>query len=239
MQRTLACLISLLLCCACGEPEALPPPHILSVEPEQLASDVATPVVLTLDTEVLPFFIDYGAPEGTQAIRLKLTVGEREVTLGRFEPQARRLHATVPAGLPEGPQELRLSLPDEHEALSQASIQVLPPAPELNTSGDGANGGGQEVRLTGFRIEPIPEQVSGVPFRVVLRAEGVGAERFSGQVQLTTNKGRLGTNLSGAFSGGVREEWLTLDSPGANVVLTVRAGKDLVVSSNPFKVSPK
>jgi hypothetical protein len=208
------------------------------VEPEQLATDMATPVVLTLDTQVLPFSVDYGAPEGTQAVRLALTVGGREVRIDRYESEG-RLHATVPAGLPQGPQELRVSLPDGREALSEAGIQVLPPAPEMSTEGEGSSGGEQEVQLTGFQIEPIPDQVSGVPFRVVLRAEGPGAQHFAGQVQLTTNKGRLTSNLSGAFSSGVREELLTLDSPGANVVLTVRAGKGVTVSSNAFKVRPR
>jgi hypothetical protein len=213
-------------------------PNILSVEPEQLATEVATPVVLTLDTQVLPFYVDYGAPEGTPAGQLALTVGGREVTIDGFSPEG-RLYATVPAGLPEGAQEMRLSLPDGRETRGAAAIQVLPPAPELSSSDDGSSGGGQELQLTGFEIESIPDQVRDRPFRVVLRAVGTGAQRFSGQVQLTTNKGRLSSNLSGAFAGGVREEVLTLDTPGANVVLTVRAGKTLEVRSNPFKVSPR
>jgi hypothetical protein len=229
VQRTLACL-SLLLCCACGGPEALPTPHILSVEPEQLATDVATPVVLTLDTEVLPFYVDYGAPEGTQAVQLALSIGGREVTIDSYEREG-RLHATVPAGLPEGAQELRVSLPDGREALSQAGLLVLPPPPELSMSTSGG-------KLTGIQIETIPDQVRGVPFRVVLRMVGPGAPLFSGQVQLTTNKGRLGSNLSGAFSSGVREELLTLDRASDNVVLTVRAGKNLRARSNAFKVLP-
>jgi hypothetical protein len=106
--------------------------------------------------------------------------------------------------------------------------------PETGT-GDPA-GSDRHLRVTGLSIEPIPDQVRGVPFVITLRAEGPEAANFTGQVQISSNKGRVDPNLSNTFSGGVRRQEVVLDKQGGHVVLTVRVGKDLVAHSNPFKV---
>ena len=98
---------------------------------------------------------------------------------------------------------------------------------------------GQPVLVTGLSIDPIPEQLRGVPFVITLRAEGPDAALFEGQALLSVNKGHVSPNLSDAFHQGVLQQQVVLDKQGGDVVLTVRVGKGLTVQSNPFRVSVK
>lgn len=242
MLRKIALLTTLVLC-AC-EPYASPAPNIISIEPEEVVSGEAATIVLTLDAP-LPVKVDYGEQTAT-LVTPTLLIGGQQVAITRVQEDGTLL-ASVPERLPAGTQEIRLELENGNESISEQALTVLPLPPEMmprSAGGDPAdprpepgNGEGKELRVTGLSIDPIPEQVRGVPFFITLRAEGPDAALFEGQVQLTANKGRVSPNLSRSFSKGVRQEQVVLDKQGGGVVLTVRVGAHLVARSNPFKVS--
>jgi hypothetical protein len=226
--RKTALLPALLLCaCATGSPA----PNILSIEPQEVVRGEATTIAVKLDA-LPPVKIDYG--KRTATLLATLRVGEQEVSIDRLE-QDGTLVATLPPDLSEGTHDIALSL-EEDETVHARGLTVLPPPPELAPMlGDSANG---QVGLTAIQIDPIRDQLVGVPFVITLRVEGPDAALFAGQVQITTSKGRVTPNLSSPFHRGTREERIVLDQLG-NVVLTVRAGDKLVATSNPFNVLPR
>ncbi|HYO67309.1 MAG TPA: hypothetical protein VEU33_14630 [Archangium sp.] len=237
MLRKIALLSTLL--CAC-EPYTSPAPNIISLDPEEVVSGETATIAISLDGP-LPVKVDYGQQTAT-LVTPTLRIGGQEVSITQVE-QDGTLLATVPGSLSAGRQDVRLELGDGSGSVSEQGLTVLPQPPELeswNAGGGPADPGeGRPLRVTGVRIEPIPDQVRDVPFSITLRAEGPEAVLFEGQVQLSTNKGRVHPNLSNPFSKGVRQEQIVLDKPGGNVVLTVRVGSKLVAQSNPFKVSPR
>ncbi len=243
MLRKIALLSSLVLC-AC-EPYASPPPNIVSIEPEEVVSGETAVISLKLDAP-LPVKVDYGHGTAT-LLTPTLRVGGQEVTILRVE-QDGTLQASVPGSLSAGQQDVRLEMGDGSASVSEQGLMVLPTPPVITPRS--ADGGptdpdadpteGRDLLVTGVRIEPIPDQVRGVPFSITLRAEGPEAALFEGQVQLSSSKGRISPNLSNPFRQGVRQEQVVIDDKqGGNVVLTVRAGKTIVAQSNPFKVSVK
>ena len=240
MLRKIA-LLSTLVLCAC-EPYTSPAPNIVSIEPEEVVSGEAVTIAIQLDAP-LPVKVDYGAKAAT-VVMPTLRIGGQSVTPTYVE-QDGMLLAHLPGSLSAGIQDVRLELGDGSGSISEQGLTVLPVPPELelrNTdsgSTDPDAEPGRPLRVTGLRIDPIPDQLRGVPFSITLRTEGPEAALFEGQVQLSTNKGRISPNLSNRFRKGVRQEQVVLDKPGGNVVLTVRVGPELIAQSNPFKVSPR
>ncbi len=246
MLRKIA-LLSTLLLCAC-EPYASPAPDIASIEPEEVVSGEAATIALKLDAP-LPVKVDYGERTAT-LLTPTLRIGGQEVAITGVE-QDGTLLATVPTDLPAGQQEVRLELGDGSRSIRERGLTVLSPPPPLeplDATGDTedpqtepgkGNGGSRQLLVTALSIDPIPDQLRGVPFAITLRAQGPEAALFEGQVQISTNKGHVSPNLSSSFSKGVRQEQVVLDKQGGNVVLTVRAGGTLVARSNPFKVLVK
>ncbi|AKJ01256.1 hypothetical protein ATI61_11442 [Archangium gephyra] len=237
MLRKIALLSTLL--CAC-EPYTSPAPNIVSIEPEEVVSGETATISLKLDAP-LPVKVDYGERTATVVTPI-LRIGGQAVPLTHVE-QDGTLQATLPGSLSAGLQDVRLELGDGSGSISEQGLTVLPLPPAMEPwNADGGPmdpGEGRHLLVTAVRIDPIPDQISDVPFSITLRAEGPEAALFEGQVQLSTNKGHLRPNLSNAFSKGLRQEQVVLDKPGGNVVLTVRVGSTLVARSNPFKVSPK
>jgi hypothetical protein len=227
--RKTALLPALLLCaCASGSP----PPNILSIEPQEVVRGEPATISVKLDA-LPPVRIDYG--KRTATLLATLRIDGQEASIDRLE-QDGTLVVTLPPNLSEGTHDIRLSLEDEGEAVSEQGLTVLPPPPMLTIkNGDSED---RSVGITAIRIDPIADQFLGVPFVITLRVEGPSAALFAGQVQLTTNKGHINPNLSQPFQKGVREEQVILDQPG-NVVLTVRAGDKLIATSNTFKVLPR
>ncbi len=241
MLRKIA-LLSTLVLCAC-EPYTSPAPNIVSIEPEEVVSGEAVTITIQLDAP-LPVKVDYGAKTAT-VVMPALRIGGQSVTPTYVE-QDETLLAHLPGSLSAGLQDVRLELEDGSGSISEQGLTVLPVPPELelrDTDGGGPTDPdaepGRPLRVTGLRIDPIPDQIRDVPFSITLRTEGPEAAFFEGQVQLSTNKGRISPNLSNRFRKGVRQEQVVLDKPGGNVVLTVRVGPKLIAQSNPFKVSPR
>jgi hypothetical protein len=224
-------LLPALLVCACAT--GSPPPNILSIEPQEVVHGEATTIAVKLDA-LPPVKIDYG--ERTATLLATLRVGDQEVSIDRME-QDGTLVATLPPNLSEGTHDVALSLEDdEDETVHAQGLTVLPPPPALEPLQGGPGNG--EVGITAIQIDPIGDQRLGVPFVITLRVEGPEAALFAGQVQISTNKGRVRPNLSSPFQRGMSEERVVLDQPG-NVVLSVRVGDKLIATSNPFIVLPR
>ncbi|QRK08923.1 hypothetical protein JQX13_01750 [Archangium violaceum] len=237
MLRKIA-LLSTSLLYACGSYSS-PAPNIVSIEPEEVVSGEASTITLELDAP-LPVKVDYGQRTAT-VLTPTVLIGGQKVAIALLE-QKGMLRANVPTNLPAGPQEVRLEMEDGNESHREQELTVLPVPPELSPlTGDTDPGNDTPTapEITGLSIDPIADQVRDVPFVITLRAEGPAAASFAGQVQISSNKGRVSPNLSNAFSQGVRREQVVLDKQGGQVVLTVRVGKDIVAQSNPFKVAPK
>ena len=204
---------------ACGG-SSLPEPKILSVQPSELATDESALLVARVDA-VAPFEVDYATRELRTDARATLRVGN--VELGELEAApGGLLVAQLPAGLPEGTLDVRITLADGRSALAPGALRV-----------------GPSRATVAFAFDPIAEQVVGQPFTVTIRAIGADAERFEGAVLLFEG---LDTPLTppatDTFVAGVTSLQVTVNRPGPAVVLSVRDGQRRVGFSSPFRVRP-
>jgi hypothetical protein len=211
-----------ILACAlgCGA-SALPEPRILSVHPAQLASDESALLVARVDA-VAPFEVDYATRELDTDGRATLRVGALE--LGALEPAPGGvLVAQLPRGLPEGVHDVRITLADGRSAVAPGALRV-----------------GPSRATVAFSLDPISEQVVGLPFTITVRALGAEPERYVGAVLLFEGADTpLSPPATGAFVEGVVQQEVTVSRPGAAVVLTVRDGEGRVGFSLPFRVRPQ
>jgi hypothetical protein len=115
--------------------------------------------------------------------------------------------------------------------------------------------GREAVRTEAYRvrallnhwIETVPEQLQGEPFTLTLRVEGVGARAFSGSVTVSINKGQLvapdrtrtTSFRTGPFSGGVRQEVVSIDTPANDLLFIVQDDEGQRAWSNAFRVIPR
>lgn len=191
-----ATLIAALLGCGCGS-TPLPSPLVESVSPTEAPTNVPTAITVQLQP-AFPMTFDYAQRTVTLDTQVTLRLGDRELTVEGVE--AERLTAVVPAGLPLGTQDLRVTLADGREGVLSPGFTVLA-APSA-----------------AFTFDEIPDQVVGVPFPITIHAAGSDATTFEGTVTLASGKGSLLPLTSGRFTAGVRIEQVTLDKPGLNWV---------------------
>lgn len=223
---------ALLLACLLGgcEPGTLPPPSIVSVQPERVAEGGAS--VLTIEVNaVLPVTVNYHSGTADLASRgLKLFIAGEE-TDATFAQQDGKLVAAVPMGLAQGAYGVQVAMEDGREAVREQAFSVVPNV-ELRDEDVIVRGG-----LTGFQIDSIGEQVAHVPFKVTIRALGPEASSFQGTGVLRPTKGAALTTR--AFSGGVVQQELTLEQPGGNIVLLIEDSLGNKGLSNAFQVRPR
>jgi hypothetical protein len=229
MTRTTGAL--LVLCCLAGcESAVLPPPAIVSVMPERIAEGGAS--VLTIEVSaVLPVSVDYGSK--TAAVSPLTLVIAGEQTEVAFSQKEGKLVASAPMGLTRGAYDIEVALADGREAVREEAFSVVAQE-ELRPEDLPVRGG-----LTGFQIDPIGDQVAGVPFKVTIRAQGPDASSFQGTGVVRATKGKEAPIATGAFSGGAVQQEVTFDQPGAQIVLMVEDSLGNVGMSNPFRVRPK
>jgi hypothetical protein len=255
-MKSRACLVLLsaaLLVGAC-ELASPPQPSILAVEPAELVTGGES-VELRLHIDaLLPGTMDYGrrsvSGEDLASV-VQVWLGERQVEVQRFEPGG-ILVVSVPADVEEGVHDLRLVLSDGREARRPQGLVVMPAA-QSDVPIDGpeephllADGGappfdagliGEQFGVSGFRIEPVADQVVDVPFSLALSAEGSQAASFQGMVTLRTSKGTIKPGTVGPFMDGVLKVSVTLDHPG-NVVITAEDAHGNMGRTNAFQVRP-
>lgn len=211
-----ATLIAALLGLGCGS-TPLPSPLVQSVSPTEAPANVPTAITVQLQP-AFPMTFDYAQRTVTLDTQVTLRLGDRELSVESVEAQ--RLTAVVPAGLPLGTQDLRVTLADGREGVLSPGFTVLP-APDA-----------------AFTFDAIADQVVGQPFSITIHAAGSDAATFEDTVTLASSKGTLLPRTSGRFTAGVRTEQITLDQPGLNwVTATDAAGRK--GSSATFNVRPK
>ncbi|HEX8703884.1 MAG TPA: hypothetical protein VF815_33945 [Myxococcaceae bacterium] len=228
MMRATCALLVLCFLGAC-EPAELPAPAIVSVTPERIAE--GGPSVLTIEVDaVLPVSVDYGS--GTADLSpLTLFIAGEETEVA-FSPREGKFVTAAPAGLARGAYDVEVALADGRQAVRPQAFSVVAQA-ELRPEDTVLLGG-----LTGFKFDPIDEQVADVPFKVTLRALGPSASNFQGTGELSANKGQQMPVTTDAFSGGVVQQQFTVGKPG-KVVLMFKDALGNMGVSNPFRVRPK
>lgn len=260
MSRACLVLLAGALLGAC-EPASAPQPSILAVEPAEVVETVEN-VELRLHIDVLlPGTMDYGRRSvsgDALASVVQVWVGEQPAEVQRYEPGG-ILVVSVPAGIAVGAYDVRLMLSDGREARRAQALMVTsavdgdvlmgepgepgePGAPvELADGGTPTPDAGpaqERFGLRGFRIEPVEEQLRGVPFILVLTAQGSLAPSFQGTVTLSTNQGSIEPAVAGPFVDGVLRVKVTLDQPGAKRVITAVDEHGNQGSTNEFRVRP-
>ena len=268
MSRACLALLAGALLGAC-ELASAPPPSILAVEPaEVVVTDQRVELRLHIDA-LLPGTMDYGSRSVSGealASVVQVWVGEQPAEVQRYEPGG-ILIVLVPADVAEGVHDVRLVLSDGREARrAQGGVETRafsgdiliggpdePGGPEEPTEPEGpveqvADGGTpspdaglrqERAGLSGFRIEPVKEQVRGVPFVLEVQAEGSEAASFQGTVTLSVDNGTIEPAVAGPFkNGSVRVEGVTVSQPGAKRVITVTDTHGNEGRSNEFRVQP-
>jgi hypothetical protein len=245
MTRAIGAL--LVLCCLGGcEPVSLPAPSIVSVEPERVIA--GDPSVLTVQVSaVLPVTVDYREQTvDTAQPGMKLLIAGQEAEIAFVESDG-KLVAAVPPGLAQGAYDVGVALADGREAVRQEAFSVVAPVTFVADGGtprpifigdagtllgDNPGRGG----ITGYQIDPIGEQVRGVPFKVTIRAVGPQASSFQGTGVLRASKGLPAPHNTRAFARGVDQEEITLQQPGGSVFLMVEDTLGNKGLSNSFRV---
>lgn len=217
MRRLLPLLLALL--CACATEAPLPEPRILSISPTEQVSRESKTITVQLDMDPR-FFVDYGAQSASLIDQPTLQIGGQTVNLdylghGQFS-------GTVEQGLPVGTYDVKVVLPDGRESTLAQAYRVNP--------------------YVTFWIETVPTQTQNQPFTLTIHAAGPNKADYTGTVQVTLFKGQnMAPSIfrSGAFSGGLRREQITIDTPGSNYTFMVKDEEKSDAYSNTFRVDPK
>lgn len=220
MRFLLLLLVGVVSWCACqpvGTP-ALEAPHILSLSPTEQDSFVAQVVTVQLDQDPR-FQVDYGKRSAVQLEQPVLWVGALQVPLDTYLGHG-LFQGTVPPGLDAGGYDIRVTLGDGREASLVNAYQIKP--------------------TVGFWLEHIADQVQDQPFTVTVHAAGPSAELFVGPVTMHRYMGAMleASWPTGPFSEGMRQEQLSISTPGTNYLIVVEDDAGHSASSNAFRVDP-
>ena len=192
MTRALRFLIALCIA-GCGG-ATLPPPSVVSVSPAARPASTSGPVTLTLDA-VLPTFADHGSSTATVDDRMTVKIGPRTFGPSRWA-DAGVITDFLPSVLPEGSYDVTLVLGDGRLAMATDAFRV--------------SAGTWPV---GYTIDTIPEQTSGSPFGVTLRAQGGQDGGYIGTVNFAVPGASVTPTISGPFEAGLRVEVITVTVP--------------------------
>jgi hypothetical protein len=233
MKRAACAVLSLLLW-ACG-PDALPAPTIVSVVPERVPQGDVSALSVKVNA-VLPFSVDYDS-QSAESSPLPMTVelGGQAVDVP-FAEEDGTLVVPVPEGLAVGSYDIRVALTDGRDTERDDAFTVVPPSTLTGTPDEGTLP--SLDALVGFQLEPIGEQVRGVPFQIRLRATGPGALTFHESVSLRVSHGQVVSVTRGTFKEGVFTQEISISNPGPRLYLLVEDAQGHRGLSNPFRVWP-
>ncbi|MBN1205035.1 MAG: hypothetical protein JXB05_08950 [Myxococcaceae bacterium] len=238
MMRAACALLSLLLW-AC-EPASLPPPTIVSVEPEVIPSGSPSVIAVRVDA-VRPFSLDYQERSvDPQQLAMTLRIAGHVVNIAFAESDG-TLVAPVPEGLSLGEHEIRVTLADGREAVRESAFSVVPPSTLIGggpgeDGGSSPDGGAGRDELWFFLAGPVEDQVVNVPFKVNIYAVGPGSKAFQRPVTLRASRGTVTTIDSGSFTQGLRVDEISLDQEGPDIYLLVEDARGTRGLSNAFTV---
>ncbi|MDY7232884.1 hypothetical protein [Hyalangium rubrum] len=197
-------------------------PSIASVTPQRISTSECVALAVELNG-ALPLKLDY-AKDSVELLSLgALGIADRSFSILRMEDQGRRLLTEVPAGLPVGVQDVRVTLADGQQLVRPAAFEVTRP-----------------LVLEGFQIEYVLDQVRQVPFTLTIRVTGPDAKLFQSRVKLRSNRARIEPALSAPFVEGVLVQEVTMDdAAGNNVLIEVEDCTGRVVKSNEFRLDSR
>jgi len=198
---------------------SLPPATITSVTPMVMIASQPTRVEVQVAVE-LPAEVDYAGESIELQTGMRVSVGPQELGSGSYPPDG-LVRGTLATILALGTYDVVAVLADGRRAVRHDAFTVVPGS-----------------WPSGYSVDPIANQRSGVPFSATLRATGSNALGFGGNVLLGTSSGAtVAPAVSGAFDAGVRVETLTLTGTGQRV-LTVTDIAGNSGQSAPFQLSP-
>ncbi len=240
MKRVAGALLPLLLW-AC-EPAALPDPSIVSVTPERIPAGY--PAALSVQVSaVLPVTVDYEAGDVDPAqLEMTVQVAGQEVDIP-FVDREGTLIVPVPEGLEAGDYDVRVALADGRAAVRERAFSIVTVPTTHGGGEDGAAPGGASEEspagIFGLRIDPIADQVRGVPFQITVRALGPAAESFHQTVTFRANKGTVNIHTPCSSSRGVQAKEISLSHPSPHVYLLAETAQGHKALSNAFRVRPQ
>jgi hypothetical protein len=153
-------------------------------------------VTVTIDA-VLPTLVDYGTGAATVDDGVSVKIGPRTFGPSRWV-DAGVVTEFLPSVLPEGSYDVTVQLGDGRLTTARDAFRV--------TAGDWP---------TGYIIDTIPTQRSGVPFGVTISAQGADGG-YSGTVNLAISPpgAQVSPTISGPFGAGRRVEVITVTLDG-------------------------
>ena len=192
----LRCLVAGLCLAGCSG-ATLPAPAVVSVTPAERPASSSGPVTVTIDA-VLPTLADHGLSTVTVDDNLTLKIGPRPFGPSHWA-DAGVITDFLPSVLPDGNYDVTVELGDGRLTTATSAFRV--------TTGEWP---------TGYIIDMIANQRSGVPFGVTLRAQGGQDGGYDGTVYLSVPGATVDPLISGPFLAGVRVEVITVtvDHPG-------------------------
>jgi hypothetical protein len=212
------------ICCAalglaaCTSESDLGAPRIVSVTPAQMLSSESTRVEVDIDAQ-LPVTVELDPPSANVQAGLSLKIGQLEISRGTYEAGG-LIRTNVPSVLIPGTYDVVLELEDGRTASLPQGFTVRP-----------------GTFPTAYALDAIGDQQRGVPFDVVIQAQGPASATFRGNLTLTANQGSVSPTVTSAFRNGRLTQQVTVSTAGTGVVLTFTDAEGHSVSSNPFNVN--
>jgi hypothetical protein len=209
-------LLATLLACGCGQ--VIPAPELRSLTPAQMVANEGAEVTFEVDA-VLPTYVDHATGEARIDREIEVRIGA--VVIGRASPSNGAVTLRVPTIFIPGTYDAIVTLADGRSDALEGAFTVTPGS-----------------WPTGYSIAAVGTQTAGVPFDIEITAQGPAGATFGGNVLLSTNKGAVTPNQSGAFSAGTRTERIVLAGPDSGVILRVEDVNGGQGQSSPFTVNP-
>jgi hypothetical protein len=216
------CIAALgLTAAACGG-ERLPDPKLLALEPAQMMASESMNVRVMVEM-VLLFRADYGAGAVEVDPQVGVLFGGRTLPSPRYDGTG-VLSVFVPSVFPPSSYDVTLQLGDGRFAVLTSGFRVQP-----------------GLWPTAYVFDPIPEQRSGVPFVVTVKAGGSNYALFHGTVKLGAINASISPEPTGSFQNGVYTGVVTATLSGATAQTVTLTATDLeghAGSSSPFQLRP-
>ncbi|MFL5351890.1 hypothetical protein [Archangium sp.] len=221
MRKLLPFFLAVL--CACETEQPLQAPQILSISPTEQVSSEPQLVTVQLDTDPR-FFVDYGKKSVQMLDQPVLQIGPQTVRLDTYLGHG-QFQGTVLPGLEARLYDIKVTLGDGREAVLSNAYEVLT--------------GAENPRFS-YWMDTIGPQVPGQEFTITIHADGTNAELYRGSILVSTyNLTTLETTStwrSGAFSGGVRQERVRIDTSGDKYLIVLEDVMGQKTFSNEFLV---
>ncbi len=211
-------LTASLLLIGCGT-QSLPPVSIASVAPTRMVASQPTQVQVQVEVQ-LAVQVDFAQSALAFDTRMQVLIGPLALAAGTYPPDG-RVEGTLPTVLAPGTYDATLLMGDGRRAVSHDVFTV--------TAG---------IWPSGYRVDAVGDQRSGIPFSVTLHAVGPAAANFEGNVLLSLiGSGTLSPGVSGAFSGGQCVQTVVITGTGEFTLLASDINGDNG-QSPPFTVGP-